>query len=50
MPFYIRARDIAGYVVLRRETREAADKKAEELRQLGCFDVEIFEQAQVKAA
>lgn len=48
--FHIQARDSAGQITLRRETREAADKKAEELRQIGCFDVEIIEEAQTKAA
>lgn len=48
--FYIQARDSAGQITLRRETREAADKKAEELRQMGCFDVEIVGEAVTKAA
>jgi hypothetical protein len=50
MIFFIRARDAAGYITLRRETRESAEKKAEELRQLGCFEVEIIEEAASKAA
>ena len=51
MTFYIvRARDAAGYVTLRRESREAAEKKADELRQIGCFDVEIIEEAEPSAA
>lgn len=44
MPYFIHARDGAGLVVLRRETREAAEKKAAELREAGCFDVAIVEQ------
>ena len=50
MAFYIRARDAAGYITLRRDTKEAAEKKAEELRELGCFDIEIAEDAQPEAA
>ena len=48
--FYIQARDAAGQITLRRETREAAEKKAEELRQIGCFEVEIIEEAGSQAA
>ena len=43
MPFAIIARDSAGQVTLNRETREAAEKKAAELRDTGCFEVEIVE-------
>jgi hypothetical protein len=50
MTFLIHARDAAGRITLRRETREAAEKKAEELRQMGCFDVEIVDEAEPKAA
>jgi hypothetical protein len=50
MAFYIRARDAAGYITLRRNTKEAAEKKAEELRELGCFDIEIVEDAPPEAA
>lgn len=50
MTFQVRARDAAGYITLRRETREAAEKKAEELRQSGYFDIEIVEDAEPKAA
>src|SRR5215207_2669781 len=45
MTFYIHARDGAGGITLRRETREAAAKKAEELEQMGYFEVEILEEA-----
>lgn len=50
MTFYVRARDTAGYITLRRETREAAEKKAEELREMGCFEIEITEETQPSAA
>ena len=30
------------------ETREAAEKKAEELKQIGCFEVEIIEEAETE--
>jgi hypothetical protein len=46
--FYIHARDTAGQITLRRETREAAEKKAEELKQIGCFEVEIIEQTETE--
>jgi hypothetical protein len=38
MTFYIRARDAAGCITLRRDSQEAAVKKAEELRDTGYFD------------
>jgi uncharacterized protein YmfQ (DUF2313 family) len=50
MAFYVRARDAAGYITLRRETKEAAEKKADELRQAGYFDIEIVEDAEPEAA
>lgn len=51
MAFCIHARDPAGCITLKRETREAADKKADELRHMGCFDIEIIEVAEkAKAA
>jgi hypothetical protein len=37
-------------IVLRRNTREAAQKKAEELRDMGWFEVEIIEIPDSKAA
>ena len=43
MPYFVCARDGAGLLVLKRETREAAEKKAAELRDLRCFDVEVVE-------
>jgi hypothetical protein len=50
MTFYIRARDSAGSLTLRRDVREAAAKKAEELEAIGYFEVEITEKAENKAA
>ena len=50
MTFYVRARDTSGYITLRRDTREAAEKKAAELRELGCFEIEIIEDIQPEAA
>jgi hypothetical protein len=50
MAFYVRARDAAGYITLRRDTKEAAEKKAEELRELGCFEIEIIEETEPEAA
>jgi hypothetical protein len=50
MTFYIHARDAAGCITLRRDTQEAAAKKAEELRDLGYFDIEITEEADAKVA
>jgi hypothetical protein len=44
MAYVIYARDGAGLMVLRRETREAAEKKAAELREAGCFEVSVVEQ------
>jgi hypothetical protein len=41
--FQIHARDGTTMIVLRRNTREAAEKKAEELRDMGWFEVEIVE-------
>jgi hypothetical protein len=48
MTFYIRARDAAGCITLRRDSQEAAVRKAEELRDTGYFDIEITEEADVK--
>jgi hypothetical protein len=41
MTYFIHARDGASRITLRRETREAALKKARELEDRGWFDVEI---------
>ncbi|WOH53848.1 hypothetical protein [Bradyrhizobium sp. sBnM-33] len=48
MTFY-HARDAAGCITLRRETGEAAVKKAEELEQMGYFEVDIIEEAKSEA-
>jgi hypothetical protein len=41
MIFFIHARDGASRITLRRETQEAALKKASELEDHGWFDVEV---------
>jgi len=41
--FEIHARDGTAMIVLRRNTRQGAQKKAEELRDMGWFEVEIVE-------
>ena len=48
--FEIHARDGTAMIVLRRNTRDAAQKKAEELRDMGWFDVEIVELPKSQAA
>ncbi|MET0437078.1 MAG: hypothetical protein ABW043_06250 [Devosia sp.] len=50
MSYFICARDGAGQLVLKRDTREAAEKMAAELWDMGCFQVEIVEKAEKKAA
>jgi hypothetical protein len=50
MTFYIHARDAVGCITLRRDTRQAAEKKAEELKDMGYFEVEIVEETETKAA
>ena len=50
MTYLVRARDASGCITLRRDTREAAEKKAAELRELGCFEIEIIEDARPEAA
>ena len=50
MPYFVCARDGAGQIILKRDTREAAEKKAAELRDMGCFEVNIVEKAEAKAA
>jgi len=44
------ARDAGGCITLRRDTREAAAKKAEELQAMGYFEVEITDEAENEAA
>ena len=50
MAYFICARDGAGQLILKSITREAAEKKAAELRDMGCFEVNIVEKAEAKAA
>jgi hypothetical protein len=46
MTYFISARDGTSHIILKRDSREAAEKKASELRSLGWFDVEIKEEKQ----
>lgn len=50
MPYFVCARDGAGQIILKRNTREAAEKKAAELRDMGYFEVEIVAKGEEKAA
>jgi len=43
--YSIFARDGTSRIVLKRETREAAEKKARELTDLGWFEVQIEQEA-----
>ena len=43
MTYFIHARDGTGHVVLKRDTEEAALKKAAELQELGWFEVAVSE-------
>jgi len=43
MTYFIFARDGASQIVLKRETHDAAEKKARELKDMGWFDVKIQE-------
>ena len=47
MTYFILARDDAGRILWKRENRAAAVKKARELTDLGWFDVQIEEEAQI---
>jgi hypothetical protein len=44
MTYFIYARDGVGLVVLRRDSEEAARKRAAELKDMGWFDIDIAEQ------
>jgi hypothetical protein len=44
MTFFIYARDGAGMVVLRRDSEEAAQRRAAELKDMGWFDIDITEE------
>jgi len=50
MAYFIYARDGAGLLILKRPTREAAEKKARELDDMGCFEVEVVEEVKSEAA
>ena len=45
MRYVIHARDGAGTIFPKRGTIEAGPKKAEEMKSLGWFDVEVIEQS-----
>ena len=47
MTYFIYARDGAGVVVLRRESEEAAQQRAAELKDLGWLDVNIVRKEEV---
>ena len=46
MTYFIFARSGTSHIILKRDSREAAEKKASELRSLGWSDVEIKEEKQ----
>jgi hypothetical protein len=50
MTYSIFARDGTSRIVLKRQSREAAEKKARELTELGWFDVQIAEEAEIEEA
>jgi hypothetical protein len=50
MTHSIFARDGTSRIVLKRESREAAEKKALELTDLGWFEVQIAEEVQTEEA
>ncbi len=41
MTYFILARDGTSQIVLKRDSEDAAEKKARELKDMGWFDVEI---------
>ena len=47
MTYFILARDGTSRIVLKRESREAAERKARELADLGWFEVQVEEEAQI---
>ncbi|KRR14577.1 hypothetical protein [Bradyrhizobium retamae] len=49
MAYLIFARDGTSCIVLKRDSRDGAEKKARELRELGWFDVQIQEAAPARA-
>ena len=50
MAYSIFARDGTSRIVLKRQSREAAEKKARELTDLGWFNVEIAEEVRIEEA
>lgn len=50
MPYSIFARDGTSRIVLKRQSREAAEKKACELAELGWFEVQIAEEELIEEA
>ena len=50
MAYFIFARDGTSRIVLKRDSQEAAEKKARELEDLGWFDVQIEVADTTKAA
>ena len=50
MPYSILARDGTSRIVLKRQSREAAEKKARELAELGWFEVQIDDEEDTQRA
>jgi hypothetical protein len=50
MTYSILARDGTSRIVLKRENRESAEKKARELTDLGWFEVQIAEETRIEEA
>ena len=50
MTYSIFARDGTSRIVLKRESREAAERKARELTDLGWFEVQIDDKVQIEEA
>lgn len=50
MTYFIFARDGTSRIVLKRESRDAAEKKARELTDLGWFEVRIEAEVQIENA
>ena len=48
MTYSIFARDGTSRIILKRESREAAEKKARELTDLGWFDVRIEDEVRIE--
>lgn len=50
MAYSIFARDGTSRIVLKRQSRDAAEKKARELTELGWFEVQISEEVRIEEA